>query len=259
MHDYPISSIVITMAPQTNNEQNSADNGPNVAPPAQPDNQASPAGDSDIDPIGEILQPEDNQKKSDEEIKKNNLKSIVSTVAILVIAPLIALALTAFVFQSYEVDGPSMETTLQNKDRLIVYKLPRTIAKITNNPYVPERGEIVIFTRHDNYNLGGTSDRQLIKRVIALPGETVRIKNNKVTVYNEQNPDGFEPDKAEYGDVITNTDGDINLTIPENSIFVMGDNRPQSQDSRAFGPVPLDDVVGKLSLRVYPFSKGESF
>lgn len=200
------------------------------------------------------------EAEEDQNLKKEGLKGVISTIAILIIAPLIALSLTAFVFQSYEVDGPSMETTLQDNDRLIVYKLPKTIAKITNKPYVPKRGEIVIFTRNDSYEFGTNKPRQLIKRVIALPGEKVQLKDNVITVYNDANPNGFRPDDADYGKVITSTPGTVELfTVPEDSIFVCGDNRPNSLDSRAFGPVPLTDVVGKLSLRVYPFNKGQKY
>jgi signal peptidase I len=148
-----------------------------------------------------------------------------------------------------------METTLQNRDRLIVNKLPRTISKITRRQYVPKRADIIIF----NIDEGLQGKRQLIKRVIALPGERITIKDSKVTVYNEENPEGFNPDSAPYGSVITYTSGDIDLVVPEGSIFLCGDNRPNSLDSRAFGPVSLDEVVGKLSLRVYPFNKGQSF
>src|SRR5882762_2580960 len=76
--------------------------------------------------------------KRHKEPDHEGLKSILSTIAILIIAPLIALTLTAFVFQSYEVDGPSMETTLQNHDRLIVVKVPRTFARITHHSYIPK-------------------------------------------------------------------------------------------------------------------------
>lgn len=203
---------------------------------------------------------QENPEEQDSNSKKDGIKSILSTVAILIIAPLIALSLTAFVFQSYEVDGPSMQTTLQNHDRLIVYKLPRTIAKITGHPYIPKRTDIIIFSRHDNFEFGTDKPRQLVKRVIALPGERITVKNSVVTVYNSEHPEGFKPDEDnKYGKVITTTSGDIDLVVPTDSIFVCGDNRPNSLDSRAFGPVPLTDVVGKLSLRVYPFKSGQSF
>lgn len=205
------------------------------------------------------LAPPPNPEESPEEEKREGIRSILSTIAILIIAPLIALLLTAFVFQSYEVDGPSMETTLQNQDRLIVYKLPKTLARLTGQQYTPRRGDIIIFNRTDSSEFGTNSTRQLIKRVIALPGERVVVKDGKVTVYNDEHPSGFHPDDAAYGSVIQNTAGEIDLTVPEHQIFVCGDNRPQSLDSRAFGPVPTKDLVGKLVLRLYPFSKAHIY
>jgi signal peptidase I len=186
------------------------------------------------------------------------LKSILSTVLILILAPLTALLLTAFVFQSYQVDGPSMETTLQNKDRLIVSKIPRTWSKLTGNAYIPPRGEIIVFHRNSPSDFGG--DKQLIKRVIALPGERVVVNRGVITVFNAENPDGFQPDKEmEYGSVITNTQGNVDLTVPEDSVFVSGDNRGNSLDSRSFGAVPAKDIVGNLAFRVFPFDKAERF
>ncbi len=194
-----------------------------------------------------------------EEETPGGIRNSLSTIAILIIAPLIAFALTTFVFQSYEVDGPSMETTLQNRDRLIVYKLPRTLSKITRNSYVPERGEIIIFTRQEGFEFGAGQKRQLIKRVIALPGERVVVKSGILTVYNEKHPDGFRPDEGAYKKAIITTPGDIDLVVPEGHVYVCGDNRTNSLDSRAFGPVPFEDIVGRLALRVYPFGKSQVY
>lgn len=187
--------------------------------------------------------------------RRDNLKSILSTLAILVAAPLVAILLTSFVFQSYEVDGPSMETTLQNGDRLIVVKIGKTWASLTNNDYIPARGEIIVFSRPEEDN------RQLIKRVIGLPGERVVVRNNHITVYNDDFIDGFNPDlNVDYrNEVNPTTPGDIDITVPDGEVFVAGDNRTNSLDSRSFGTVPSEDIVGKLALRIYPFSKFESF
>lgn len=192
--------------------------------------------------------------------RHEGLKSVLSTLAILIIAPLIALFLTAFVFQSYEVDGPSMETTLQNHDRLIVLKLPRTIASLTGNAYIPNRGDVVIFNKSGLYDAGGNQEKQLIKRVIGLPGDRVVVKDGTITVYNSQHPNGFQPDKTlPYGKVIVTTPGNIDMIVPEGQIFVSGDNRTNSYDSRSFGTVPAGDIVGKLELRVFPFNKMQNF
>ena len=191
--------------------------------------------------------------------RRERLKSIFSTLAILIIAPAIALCLTAFVFQSYEVDGPSMETTLQNHDRLIVIKTARTLSRITGHPYIPNRGDVVIFNKSDSGEFGG-GNKQLIKRVIALPGERVVVKDGSVTVYNQQNPDGFQPDKVyPYGSVITATSGNVDITLAKDEVFVCGDNRPNSLDSRSFGPVAAKDIVGKLEFRIFPIGKAKTF
>ncbi|HEX9153692.1 MAG TPA: signal peptidase I, partial [Candidatus Saccharimonadales bacterium] len=176
------------------------------------------------------------------------------------IAPIIALFLTAFVFQSYQVDGPSMETTLFNGDRLVVLKVPRTWSRITGNAYVPNRGDVIIFHESEMSSFGQDSNKQLIKRVIALPGERIVVKNNKATVYNKANPKGFQPDQTlPYGSVIENTTGDIDKVVEKNHIFVLGDNRDNSLDSRAFGAVNTKDIVGKLILRVWPAGDMKAF
>lgn len=192
--------------------------------------------------------------------KQEGRRTILPTLAILIAAPLTALLLTMFVFQSYEVDGPSMEHTLQHQDRLIVWKLPKTFASLTNGHYVPGRGDIVIFVKHGVSEIGG-GDKQLIKRVVALPGERVTVRDGKVTVYNKEKPNGFNPDLGEYtsSDISSETGGNIDLSVKDNEIFVLGDNRDNSLDSRAFGTVNSDDVVGKLAVRIFPLNKFESF
>ena len=192
--------------------------------------------------------------------KRESWGSIASTVAVLLIAPVVALFLTAFVFQSYQVDGPSMETTLYNNDRLIVWKVPKTWAKITGHPYVPKRGDVIIFTEPTISSYGQTPGKQLIKRVIGLPGERVVVKNNVVTVYNDEHPDGFKPDKTlPYGNVIKETSGNIDMTVDKDHVYVMGDNRGNSLDSRAFGEVSSKDIIGKLVMRVWPAGDMKAF
>ncbi len=181
-------------------------------------------------------------------------KSIISTLLLLIAAPLIAFFLTAFVFQSFEVDGPSMETTLYDNDRLLVSKLPKTWSRLTNEPYIPARGDIIVFTRSDEGDLDSSERRKLIKRVIALPGERVTVQGGLVTVYSPARPEGFLPDKEMgYGKVIETTAGNVDLTIKPGEVFVLGDNRAHSLDSRSFGTVASNDIIGRLWLRIYPF------
>lgn len=188
-------------------------------------------------------------------------RSIISTIAIFVAAPLVALFLIAFVFQSYEVDGPSMETTLQNHDRLIVWKAPRTLAHITGHDYIPNRGDVVIFVEHGLTEPNSYEPRQLIKRVVGLPGDRVVVSNGKITVYNKDHPKGFDPDVNHTwsGNIASVTTGDKDVVIPPGEIYVFGDNRVNSLDSRRFGTVPAKDIVGKLSLRIFPVNSFKSF
>lgn len=193
---------------------------------------------------------------------KETAREIISTIGVLVAALLVAFGLIAWVFQSYEVDGPSMETTLNNSDRLIVWKVPRTIAKLTGSPYIPNRGDIVIFKESGLSQFGSNETKQLIKRVIALPGERIIINDGRITVFNDAHPNGFNPDETmSYGKLLNKDAGvnDIDVTLAKDQIFVAGDNRPNSLDSRTFGPIEADQVVGKLSLRLLPVSQLERF
>lgn len=187
-------------------------------------------------------------------------RSALSTILILIAAPLVAILLTSFVFQSYEVDGPSMQTTLFNRDRLIVWKLPHTFARITHHDYIPHRGDIIVFTKRGISDFGERGDKQLIKRVIGLPGERVVVKEGNITIYNSEHPEGFNPDTSGHYNVQPDiTAGNVDITVPAGEVFVCGDNRTNSLDSRAFGTISSGDIVGKLAFRIFPFNKAKAF
>ncbi len=234
--------------------------------PQQPDR---PAHSGQTQPVATTNQPyEPKDAESDSSVVVTNLrqrnsgdgwKSALSTILILIAAPLLAILLTTFVFQSYEVDGESMETTLQNNDRLIVWKMPVTISKLTSGDYVPERGEVVVFHRYGTATATGGGDKQLIKRVIGLPGERVVVRDNQITIYNTEHPEGFNPDSSEYGERAQISPGNVDLTVPDGEVFVVGDNRNNSLDSRAFGTISVDDIVGELGARVFPFDKAQVY
>lgn len=192
----------------------------------------------------------------------NGWKDTLSTIGVIILAPIVALFLTAFVFQSYQVDGPSMEPTLQDKDRLIVSKVGKTWSKITGEDYIPERYQIIIFNHTGEFSGGSqVTEKQLVKRVIGLPGDRVEVKDGLVRVYNSEHPDGYLIDReGPEKDVIGNTPGGpINETVQPGEVYVMGDNRENSLDSRTFGPIQAEDIVGKLSFRIYPFNKFEHY
>lgn len=194
--------------------------------------------------------------------KRGVLRELFSIVSILAAAFTIALLLIAFVYQPYAVDGPSMQDTLHDNDRLIVWKVPRTWARITHHQYVPKRGDVVVFQQSGLAEFSQDNTRQLIKRVIGLPGDRVVVADGVVTIYNSEHPEGYQPDKAlPYGEggTIPYTSGDIDLTLNEDELFVCGDNRPDSLDSRSFGPINTDQVVGKLLIRILPLSDIKRF
>lgn len=186
-------------------------------------------------------------------------RSVLSALLLLGAALGIALMVAAFIIQSYQVDGESMEMTLQDDDRLIVNKLPRTISSITRHQYVPDRGDIIIFNQNGVFDNSSTDQKQLIKRVIGLPGDRVVIKDGVVTIYNDENPLGIAPDERGDYEVSGETTGTLDITLAGDEIFVCGDNRPNSEDSRYFGPVKTEQIVGKLILRVFPLNKADIF
>lgn len=165
----------------------------------------------------------------------------------------------AWLMQSYVVDGQSMTPTLQNNDRLIVNKLPRTVARLTKHTYVPHRGDIIIFSQNGS-SLGSNKEKQLIKRVIGLPGERLVISGGVITLYNHQYPLGYNPDKSGlYAIASAKTLGNFDITLKSNEVFVCGDNRSNSEDSRYFGPIRLDKILGKLVFRILPINKADVF
>ncbi|MEK7472018.1 MAG: signal peptidase I [Patescibacteria group bacterium] len=188
--------------------------------------------------------------------KHSGLRGFLSTFILIGGALLFAIFINQFIFQSYEVDGSSMEPSLQHKDRLIIWKLPRTWARITKNDYSPARGDVVVFHKPDG------SEEQLIKRVIGLPGDRVVVSDGTITVFNKSDPDGFQPDDAPYGKNLPETAGNVDVSVGEGEIFVSGDNRipGASLDSRSsLGNIDLGLVVGKLVLRLFPFQSFETF
>lgn len=207
-------------------------------------------------------EPQPNPPQPEE---SNKLKDTLSTIGIIILAPIVALFLTTFVFQSYQVDGPSMEPTLQNGDRLIVTKTGKTWSRIIGKDYVPKRYEVIIFNHGGSFcGQTTTTQKQLIKRVIGLPGDRVVVKDGVVRVYNNEHPGGYlidreGPERNAIGNTPGNNGNDIDVTVEKGDLFVMGDNREESCDSRSFGTIPSKDVVGHLSLRIYPVDKIDRF
>lgn len=163
----------------------------------------------------------------------SEIKDWVISIAIAVV---LALFIRHFVVELYLVDGPSMRPTLQNQERLVVNKF-------IYNLHDPERGDILVFQYPKD------PSRDFIKRVIAIPGDTIEIKDGHIYVNGELKNEPY---------ILSTTRGDYPLaTVPEGHIFVMGDNRNNSEDSRFadVGMVPFDLIKGKAILIFWPLDK----
>ena len=169
------------------------------------------------------------------------------------------LMINTFIFRSFAVSGHSMDYTLADGERLIVNRLPLTAAQLANKPYTPERGDIIVF-KNPRYTAGAV-DEFIVKRVIAFAGERVTVKDGVLTVYNTEKPEGFHPDEEYRKNNVgpqSPVSGDVDMTVPDGTIFVSGDNRigSNSFDSRSgLGTIPLFDIVGPAVLRYYPFTR----
>jgi len=170
------------------------------------------------------------------------------------------LLINAFVFRSFSVVGPSMESTLFTNDRLIINRLPVTASQLQNKTYIPDRGQIIVF-KNPRFT-PGDADQYIVKRVIGLPGERVVLKNGVYTVFNDANPKGFNPDDYNNGEPGGPASGEVDTVVPEGEIFVSGDHRVgnYSFDSRnGLGTVPSYDIIGPVSLRIFPFTEVRNF
>jgi signal peptidase I len=176
-------------------------------------------------------------------------------------AGLLAFTLNLFVFQSYYVDGESMSPTLHSEDRLIISKIEKSFAFVGRNTYVPVRGQIVVLDGDVSPATASTAPH-LIKRVVGVPGDRIVIRDGDVRLFNAQHPSGVNLDST-LGLSLGRTYSSerIDITIPEHSVYVMGDNRKDggSYDSRAFGVVNTDFVVGRLWARVLPLDTRRVF
>lgn len=171
-----------------------------------------------------------------EQPSKPGKSTVREWVETLVVALVVALVIRSFVVQVYLVEGPSMEPTLHTDERLLVNKLVYRIRD-------PKPGEVIVLQDPNR------PQRELIKRVIAVGGETIEVRQGNVYVNGQ-------PLKEPYiNTVVTRRDDMAPLPVPEGYIFVMGDNRSWSFDSRAIGPIALDKVDGKAFFMFWPVDR----
>lgn len=173
------------------------------------------------------------------------LASFLEVLEIAVIAIGVVFVVRTFLVQPFLVSGTSMYPTFKNGDYVLTDELTYRIRP-------PERGEVIVFHDVSDYST------YLIKRIIGLPGETVIVKNNVVTIENAQHPQGFVLDES-YLPPGTPTLGNGTWTLSSSTYFMLGDNRSVSFDSRAWGPLPASNIVGLVRLRLWPLSTIDLF
>jgi signal peptidase I len=165
-------------------------------------------------------------------------RAFVDWVVVVGIALLVAILVRTFLLAHFVVDGTSMSSTLSTGDRVFVNKLSYRL-------HEPNRGDVVVL-----HQIGGSSERDLIKRVIALPGEEIEIQSCEVSI------DGRLLEEPYLDPLVVtpgNCGGDYGPTVvPSDSVFVMGDNRPGSSDSRTLGPIHESDLVGRAFVVFWP-------
>lgn len=166
-------------------------------------------------------------------------REIFEWIKTIVVAVVIALVITTFIRPTL-VKGQSMYPTLEPNNYLIINKIPYMMHK-------PERGDIVVFKSHLTTDDG--KEKDLIKRVVAVEGDNVVIKEGVIYINGEKQEEDYINGNF--------TSGDIDINIPEGKVFVMGDNRQNSLDSRdpRVGNVDIETIIGKVLVRLFPFNE----
>lgn len=156
------------------------------------------------------------------------------------IALLIVVPIRTFIFQPFFVRGASMEPNFHNSDYLIVDEISYRFSE-------PKRGDVIVFKSPLN------SRQRFIKRIIGLPFETIKIDRGKI--YFEKNGQSYELDESQY--LLLRPEDfqvDLEITLKGNEYFVLGDNRSHSLDSRSFGAVSRENIIGKVAFRLWPIA-----
>lgn len=179
---------------------------------------------------------------------KSKLQEYIEAI---ILAIVIAFFIRTFVIQAYKIPSGSMKPTLQIGDHILVtkfnYGVKLPFVRSTLIPFgTPKRGDIVVFIYPEDRS------KDFIKRLIGLPGDTIEIRDKKITInglpWNDNH--GVYVDNMIIPGAVQPRDNVGPLTVPEDTLFVMGDNRDESYDSRYWGFVPMKDVLGK-ALVIY--------
>ena len=190
---------------------------------------------------GEAVRSDLSQKQ------RSQMRAIWEWVFVVVVAISAAMLIRVFLFQQYYIDGPSMQTTLMPEDRVLVNKMSYKLHDI-------HRGDVIVFDRVTNE----VQHDDLIKRVLGLPGETLEIRSCIVYIDGVQvNEPYLNPEQTSQVEPSARCGSHTDMApivVPEEMVFVMGDNRVQSFDSRDFGPIDSDKVRGRAFVVIWPVS-----
>jgi signal peptidase I len=176
---------------------------------------------------------------------------IIELVGVVAVAVVVAFLLRTFVIATYSIPSGSMEPTLQVGDRIVVDKLSYHLHGV-------DRGNIVVFTTPPNENCAGPPVSNLVKRVVGLPGETISVSGGNVFINGRLNSQSWLPSSQQGKTYPGPSPAPYALhqpyRIPKGDVYVMGDNRMLSCDSRYWGPIAESTIVGKVDLRIWPLS-----
>lgn len=182
----------------------------------------------------------------------SSISFIWDFIKIILVALLIILPIRYFIFQPFIVSGASMEPNFQNNEYLVIDELSYRFRR-------PERGDVLVLRYPKD------PKQYFIKRIVGLPGEKIQIDNGRVTIYNYEHPKGFVLDEPYLSNqnltyphmqMIGNKN---TVTLGEDEYFMMGDNRLASSDSRDWGPLGSEQIIGRVFMRVLPLSEFKFF
>lgn len=201
------------------------------------DPAAHPDGELDEDDI--VAARSRQAAERADERRRHRVRGVVEWVIVIVGAVIVALLVKTFLFQAFYIPSESMEPTLVDRDRVIVNKLSYRLHDVN-------RGDLIVFGRPPSEPV--TEIDELIKRVVATEGETVEARDGSVYIDRQRLHEPYLADgtfTAAFGPV----------EVPPGHVFVLGDNRGNSRDSRVFGPVDEDLIVGRAFVRVWPLGR----
>lgn len=217
----------------------------------EPQRDGGSTGDSPWEPTPEEIEAARRARERRQKPPRSSVRNLVEWVGVIGGALVLALLIRTFVFQTFWIPSGSMSTTLVENDRVLVNKLSYRWGD-------PSRGDVIVFERPP----GERGDiKDLIKRIVALPGETISIHDESVWIDGRRLNEPYTNEQPTLPNVecsngsTTGIDTPAGFRVPDGHVFVLGDNRTGSHDGRCFGPIDEDLIVGRAIAIIWPPSK----